>query len=67
MEKKTSPSLMGTLFFLRRQCGLVLELEPFDRVVSGLSSAAVVLFPGKRVSNFLWTSLLMNYYVLNSI
>ena len=37
----------------------LLELEPPDRMVSGSSSVAVVLFPGKRVSVFLWTSSLI--------
>ena len=36
-----------------------LELEPHDQMVSSSSSAMVMLFPGKRVSVFLWTSLLI--------
>ena len=33
-----------------------LELEPPDLGVCGSSPAAVMLFPEKRVSVFLWTS-----------
>ena len=36
-----------------------LELQPSDRMVSGSGSTTVMLFPGKRVSVFLWTSLLI--------
>ena len=36
-----------------------LELEAPERKVSGSSPTAVVLFPEKRVSVFMWTSLLI--------
>ena len=39
---------------------LWLELEPPDRKVGGLSPAVLMLFPEKRVSVFLWTSLLIS-------
>ena len=41
-----------------------MELEPPDRKVGGSSPAAVMLFPEKRVSVFLWTSLLINFHCL---
>ena len=37
----------------------LLELEPPERKISGSILTAVVLFPERRVSVFMWTSLLI--------